>query len=222
MKKILLIEDRTERQNLFINDTKITLNEYDNILDNRINEKYHSFVEAIKNDAFSLDSYAVIIAHKSAFENDNTSIIQKLEKHCKNHQKTLVFFSGGIDCNYYLEEDNYKIIEVSSKTLYSQNIKLFLENFRKGNNNPLILSYGKKWKINILLNVLEKINYLLETNERETIFYEDFTEDCNIEMLDTLDIKVYKPVLLNSQEISKVEIVKFRDNLLNHIQNSSF
>ena len=148
MKKILIIEDRTKRQHEFITETKINLNDaiYENILDNKTDDKYLDIFANLKNDTFDFDDYSVIISHKSAFENENSVILSKLETYCKNNNKILVLFSGGIDTNYYLKDDEYEHIELNSKTLYSENIKLFLEDFKDGNLNPLILCYGNRWK----------------------------------------------------------------------------
>ena len=146
--------------------------------------------------------------------------LKKLENHCRTNKKTLMLFSGGIDCNFYLEEEGYIMMEINSKILYSINMKLFLEEFKKGNSNPLILSYGDRWKSNILLNILEKINYILEANKKDFIFYKRFLQDSNIEMIDSLDIEVYQSNL-EGNKISKVEIIKLRESILNQIRKLS-
>jgi len=220
MKKILLIEDRSQRQNLFSNETKINLNN-NPILDNMINEKYDSVLNDLQNDAFILDDYSVIIAHKSAFGDDNIMILKKLENHCRTNKKTLILFSGGIDCNFYLEEEGYIMMEINSKTLYSINIQLFLEGFKKGNNNPLILSYGDRWKSNVLLNVLESINLFIEKTQKDKMLYSVFLRDNpRIELINSLDTEVYQPVI-EGNRISKFEIIKLRDNILTHIKGLS-
>jgi len=153
MKKILLIEDRSDRQKQFENKTKIELELYDDILDNMINKKYNDTFIKLKNNDFDFKEYDVIISHKSAFEDKNVTILKNIETHCRDNKKIFILFSGGVDSNYYLEEDGYIYMELSSQKLYSQNIELFLEDFRDGNINPLILSYDIKWKVNILLNI---------------------------------------------------------------------
>jgi len=220
MRKILLIEDRSQRQKLFGNENGIDFALYDDILENAIDEKYRILLDELKNDTFNFDNYSLIIAHKSAFEDNNISILKKIENHCKENKKTLVLFSGGIEGNYYHDENDYISIEITSKTLYSQNIKLFLEDFRLGNNNPLILSYGEDWKINILLNSLEKINYLLENNEKESIFYKRFVEDSKIELVEDLDLQLYQAIL-EGRKISKNEIIKVRDSIFSKIKELS-
>jgi len=215
MKKILLLEDRTPRQNSFMQETQINLSDYSDILDNMINADYEVCYQAIKEKKFDFTPYDVIISHKSAFGEDYPLIENEFKKYCKAHSKTLVLFSGGIDSNYYLKED-FEQIELNSKTFYSQHLKLFLESFRKNINMPLILSYGEKWRINILLNVLENINYILESNNG-CMLYKRFLSSSNIETLEALNINLYQ-VNLEGKKITKDEIAKVRDDILNHIE----
>ena len=141
MKKILLIEDRLERQKLFMDDTKIDLTSYSDILDNITDNKYKILLEQLKNDTFNFDAYETIISHKSAFHDDNRSILNKIKNHCKFGEKQLVLFSGGITANYY-DNAEYEFMELNSKIFYSNNLKLFLEDARKNKPNLLILSFG--------------------------------------------------------------------------------
>ena len=126
MKKILLIEDRKERQQLFMDATNIDLNEYSNILDNAVDKKYDDIFCKLTDGSFDFENYSIIISHKSAFDKDNSVILEKLKRYCETHKKPLVFFSGGIDENYY-NKSEYELVLINSKTFYSQNIKLFLE-----------------------------------------------------------------------------------------------
>ncbi|CAA6809499.1 MAG: Unknown protein [uncultured Sulfurovum sp.] len=217
MKKILLVEDRTPRQNNFMQETQIKLSDHSDILDNMINDDYEACYQAIKEKKFDFTPYDVIISHKSAFGEDYSLIENEFKKYCKVHSKTLVLFSGGVDSNYYLKEEDWEQIELNSKTFYSQHIKLFLESFRNGLTMPLILSYGEKWKINILLNVLENINYILESNNG-CMLYKRFLSSSNIETLEALNINLYQ-VNLEGKKITKDEIVKVRDDILNHIES---
>ena len=220
MRKILFIEDRATRQEQFSKQTQTDLNSYSDILDNMINEKYDNIILKLKENTFDFEEYEVIICHKSAFKDDNTTILKNIERYCKDNHKVFTLFSGGIDGNYYLEEDNYIFMELNSKLLYSQNIELFLEDFRGGNINPLILSYGAKWKINILLNILEKINLILESEQRESILYKKFKSNSDMELIEKLDINIYE-VSLDGRKISKDEMRKLKDSILESIKKMS-
>jgi len=218
MKKILLVEDRTQRQKLFMEDTKIELNRYNNILDNFIDEKYDEFVVKIQDDNFELDNYDVIISHKSAFKDSNESILSKLENHCKENSKVLVLFSGGIDANYYLKDGNFELIELNSKTFYSEFLKLFLEDVENGTLHPLILCYGTKWKLNIVLNILEKLNIYVDNLTKDNVLYNAFFRDNpDIDFLEILEFHLFDK---NERRIKKEYIVKLRDSLKVYIKES--
>lgn len=218
MKKILLIEDRTQRQQLFMNETKINLDLYSDIIDNCINDKYNNLLEELKNDSFSLDNYSIIISHKSAFGDDNSIIVSKLKKYCENTNKVLVFFSGGIDANYYLKDEKFELIELNSKTLYSQNLQIFLDDFRNENLHPLILTYGDKWKLNILLNILERLNIFIEKTEKDKVLYSTFIRDNpDIELLETLNIELYK-IKTEDRKVYIKEIVKLKNSIDYYIE----
>jgi hypothetical protein len=221
MRKVLLIEDRSERQQRFMQETKIDLSLYSEILDNCIDEEYQNVFNALKSDSLNLENYSMIVVHKGAFADDNSAVIKKIETHCKNNGKALVLFSGGVDANYYLEEDGFVLMELNSKVLYSQNIKLFLDNFLQGANHPLILSYGEKWKINILLNSLEKINYLLESIPKEYMLYKKFAEESKIELVESLDIDIYQ-VELAGKRVYRDEMMKLKEDILTHIQKTTY
>ncbi|MBL0721720.1 MAG: hypothetical protein JJV88_03985, partial [Sulfurovum sp.] len=186
MKKILLIEDRKERQQLFMNATDIDFDRYSDVLDNAIDEKYDEIFYKLKDGSFDFENYSVIISHKSAFDKDNSMIVEKLKSYCKTHKKPLVFFSGGIDENYY-DKSEYELILMNSKTFYSQNIALFLEAFKNGTEDILMLLYGKKWKLNIALNLLEQLSFFLQKNQKdESVHNNALVKDVDISLLDTI------------------------------------
>ena len=211
---ILLIEDREERQKHFMAEADIDLDSYNDILENMVKKKYHKFLQEIKSNSFDLNKYSIIISHKSAFGDDNIHILQKLENHCKQYNKPLVYFSGGTDTNYYENIDN-ELLELNSKLFYSDNIKLFLDETREGRSSILILAYGKQWKLNILLKILEKIN--LKISSKDNLDYEEFKLDTNYYLIDDIGIQLYLPNI-ESGIISIVEMKKVRSNIEQYIK----
>lgn len=210
MKKILLIEDRYKRQRLFSQQTGIELEKYSDILNNCIEDKYNEFMNEILIDDFNLGSYDIIVTHKSAFGDDNGVIIEKLEKHCEKYNKPLVLFSGGIVGSYYNSEV-YKVLELNSKTFYSRNLILFLEAIKKENENLLMLPYGKQWKLNIILNVIENLNLYIDTKDVDLRKYVDMDSLTSINIAcDSIDI---------NDEMKKV--IAFRDCLLTIVKDAA-
>ena len=212
MKKILLIEDRQARQQLFMNHTNIDLNEYCDILDNRTGKAYDEIYKSFQNKDFDFDNYAMVIVHKSAFNGDTQEVLYGIENECKTRTIPLVLFSGGITANYYEEDKNFKKLELNSKDFYSQNLKIFLENYREsGNIELLMLSYGQRWKLDIVLNCMEKINIFIETHkDEEDILYDEFVNYTEFHLLESLKVKYYKPTIENGwlylSEVEKIAL----------------
>jgi len=216
MKKILLIEDRGKRQELFTKDTNIELNQYSDILDNFTGEEYDEFLSSFIKDDFSLENYAVIIAHKSAFHDKNTQILLKLSEYCKIEKKPLVLFSGGLSANYY-KNDEFETLELNSKIFYSQNLELFLEDFKNNNKNILMLCYGIQWKLNIALNILEKLNRFIEKNNEKTkIYYNKILIEIDFDKLKLIQLK-FDDLVVENGWIALSEVVKLRDYIVQSI-----
>jgi len=182
MKKILLIEDRADRQELFLKNTQIDLTEYGDILDNTVEKQ---------NNSFDFEEYSTIIIHKSAFDSQK---MYDIEKVCKENKIVLILFSGGNILNYYNVENGFKKLELNSKDFYSNNLKLFLDNYkRKEEIEPLILSYGEKWKLNILLKLLENINIFIANSKSEDIIYDEFVDKTSFNLIEKFKIDYPKP-----------------------------
>ncbi len=174
MKKILLIEDRVERQENFSEDTGIKLSGYSEFLDNQT-----------EIDLSNLNGYSTIIVHRSAFGDRKDNVLDHLKSYCTDTKTNLVFFSGGITSTYY-SKTKYEFLLLNSKSFYSSNLKLFLEFVKdEGYPNLLLLGYGRNWKINLMLNTLEKINLFISNNiKEEMVEFELFKTYTKIENID--------------------------------------
>ena len=215
MRKILLIEDRFKRQQDLLDGQGVSLDKYNDILDNKIGDEYLSFNQEIKDDNFNLNSYEVIIAHESIFKEDNRVILNKLRNYCKAKNKPLVLFSGNNEDSYLNE--GYEELGLISTKLYSENLVLFLDDFRKENCNILILSYGRHWKTNVMLNVLERISYFISVNSDNDIDYDDFKNTTKSYLLDSLEVEFYK-VIRDGSWIDLSEIIKYKEDIITHIK----
>ena len=148
MYKILLIEDRVERQQLFSDETGFNFEKYKSILDNR-----NSL------DGIELGQYNTIVCHRSAF-----GASKRLKDHCAKKQVQLIFFSGGISSTFY-SHIKYEFLLLNSKAFYHDNLKLYLDEVVFSNNsNLLLLAYGNNWKINLMLNTLSRVNMFIAQN----------------------------------------------------------
>ena len=214
MKKIALIEDRTRRQELFVEATKIDLYRY-LVLDNIIEDSYQEFKDTILKDDSILDKYDIIVSHRSAFEDKNSQILSLIEKHCEKFGKSLIYFSGGISVNLY-SHDNFDKLILNSKTFYSQNLKIFLDAAKEDKENILILSYGNNWKLNIVLNNLENVNLFLERYKLGKKDIDEF-DNSKIRELEQIDFPFY------SSKLETIDAIKkFRDALVEFIEEADY
>jgi len=195
MKKVMLIDDRTARQVSFYDKTGIDLNKYSDVLDNYTASTYEQLLEEFKDNNFSrLDSYAVIITHRSAYSEINNLVISKLKEICKKQKKPLVFFSGGISA---ISLSNNTLL-LNSKNFYSSNLKLFLEYVKKGKLQMLILAFGENWRINLLLNSLENINLFIgKHSDKKEISFKKFKNATKIDLIRNI-INFEEPPIINN------------------------
>jgi len=219
MKKVLLIEDRFSRQALFMRETEINLEQYSNILDNISNGDEANLFELTLKGDFDYSRYDYILCHKSIFNGNNSQFISLLKKHTEENNIALILFSGGVSVNYY-SNNPHEVLELNSKTFYSQNLKLFLDAIEKGNENILMLCYGENWKLSILSNSLEKINlFIAENLDEDRIVYNNFINEIEISKIEKINQSFYAVVVDNGW-ISIEEIIKFRDSLYDYFQNA--
>ena len=214
MRKVLLIEDRAERQKDLLKSSDVNLKKHSDILDNMIEDKFENFIKDIKNNNFDLTSYDVIIAHQSIFIEDKRELLSIIKNSCKEGKK-LVLFSGDMEISSYSNVE-YEELVLSSKKLYSKNLELFLKEFEEGKINIRILTFGIYWKINIMLNVLEKINlFIEETSLDKKILYPKFLNEVDFHLMNDFLLNLY-PITDRWVELS--QIIKLRDSLKTTIE----
>lgn len=149
--KIAIIEDRIARLEQYTDFelkkcksvTIITGLEFDNL------------ISSLKsNDTKPLDQYECIASHRSALSNEVRDV---LKEYCRIKRKPLIFFSGGITSSV-LKDLDYPFLHINSKEFYSENLKMFIEACEESNTvNLLVLQFGKKWKLSLLLNLRNNI-----------------------------------------------------------------
>ena len=127
----------------------------------------------------------------------------------------MVYFSGGISVSHYSQSQELEKLELNSKVLYSNNLKLILEHFQEHSEIELmILGYGKSWKLNILLNILEKINLFTAKKSEEDILYEDFINETDFNLLEKVtDKDEIKEMRIENGWVSFSELQKSKKEL---------
>jgi len=102
-----------------------------------------------------LNQYDCIAVHKSALSG---YLRDTLIAYCKSNSKPLIFFSGGITSSIYTDKA-FPLLHINSKEFYSNNLKLFIDDFNKHNKiNLLILQFGTRWELSLLMELRNKIS----------------------------------------------------------------
>jgi hypothetical protein len=106
-----------------------------------------------------LDKFDCIASHRSALPNEIRDI---LKEYCKSTNKPLIFFSGGITTSVY-KDSVFPFLHINSKDFYSLKLKLFLEYCQhKHHINLLVLQFGHRWKLSLLLYLRNRIAVALQ------------------------------------------------------------
>lgn len=188
MEKIVLIEDRPERMAHICNKKGIKLESFEQL---RIftNKEIENLKKNIESNNFELlDSYKIVMTHQSAW---SQVLLSSLKDFCKRTNKPLVVFSGSVSTSH-LHMADPPILTIEVDNFYSPRLTLFIEHFFKnGTPNLLLLQYGDKWKLNVLLEARNILSVYLNKNKGiEYIYFPD----------NELDLP--KAVLSMSEELS--------------------
>lgn len=157
--KIAIIEDRIARLEQFT-DFNLKKSKSVTIITGL---EFDSLVDSLKiNDNSKLEQYECIASHRSALSNE---VRDTLKDYCRNKKKPLIFFSGGITSSI-LKDVEFPFLHINSKEFYSENLKLFIEACKEKNTvNLLLLQFGEKWKLSLLLNLRNNIAVALNKQE---------------------------------------------------------
>ncbi len=172
--KILLVEDRPTRQQIYSKNSGINLNEFPILKNICGGEGFYSIKKKITEEINDFDNFDVLMFHRSALSTEEKSI---LIRYIENSPKTLVFFSGGISTTYIQKVKKSQLLTINSKDFYSENLELFL----KGEGKEISeLAFGSNWMLNQLLGANEKLAFYIlnfETKPLKIILDEmDFSQ----------------------------------------------
>jgi len=160
MKKIVLIEDRLDRQKQFLEEKEIIeLNKIIVYIDiritiNQVNEK----------NSENLKDIDLIIFHRSAIDKKGLSFLTEF---CNKNDTDLILFTGSISQVSFFTNIS-QVLLINSKDLYSSKLLPFLKNYEKNSSNLLELVYGDNWKLTYLLKLRHYTNVFNEENDEDT------------------------------------------------------
>ena len=213
MKKVILLENKNERQKEHIFDMS-KYEFFDNVLgDNDCNNLLDKFLQ--NNSIF--DNYDTIIIHESIYDDKKRiNLFEVLKNYCSN--KNLIMFSGN---NTQFSLENESLLRISPSSLYN-NIEVFLNAYEKKGSNILMLALGEKWQFNILLNTLEQLNIFIQNNEKESINKSIFSSKSGLLKIKEVDEEIYESIFKNftSNNLTKNDIETISINLKNMIMET--
>lgn len=167
---MLILEDKTRRQIEALMENGISLEGFENFLDNMINDetsnKFDETIEAIEKDEFDFSLYHTFAIHGSITKN-NYKLDDKIRNICLQKNINLVYFSGGDD-----EINSENVIMLKDETFYGKNLIFFLEKYINGASDLSMLMYGKRWDLNRFYDLIKKIKQIID-DEKNYDKYDD-------------------------------------------------
>ena len=191
--RVILIEDRIVRKELFLSRSEIDFTKYDFFREVTPKEFTQLKSDLKTSDLSFFKDCDVILTHKSAFTLNEQDVLSALGK-------SVVYFSGGISQSFYLEFPS-PTLHINSSEFYSSNLVHFLERIATtGEIEMLILQFGDKWKLNLLLNLRDKLKQLFYRNEGKDLYPEDFDLVFNNKIVSIVESEKLKRDMLQLQK----------------------
>ncbi|MGL2986420.1 hypothetical protein ACSVH5_02390 [Flavobacterium sp. RSSA_27] len=191
--RAILIEDRPDRQKLFLSDIENGIEQLKDIynLDIPSGQDCRDIITAINDEKFHFDGINLIMIHKSSLSSIGINYLIKLSQ----GKVTLVFFSGNIDQLIY-DNTNIECLHINSKDFYSSRLIPYIKDFIADLKPHVLELKNKDWKLSyffllrqlfqnrvieddyeekhILTQKIEKIKTILNIKEKEDSEILDF------------------------------------------------
>jgi hypothetical protein len=169
MKKVILFENRPERQKIYLPNgkhdvEKLRTFEFLTLYDDQEHGKLLS-----KGDFMFLNDFDLLIFHRSYLvEFKNGSKLNPIFSFCKQESKDLILFTGGVSSSAYIQENDFQSLTINAKEFYL-NIMDFLQVYyvNKGKTYLLELKYGKNWELVFMLQFRELLTMLNQDDKSE-------------------------------------------------------
>jgi hypothetical protein len=152
MKKVILFENRPERQKIYLPNGKHDV------------EKLRTFEFLTLYD----DQEHGKLLSKGDFMFLNGSKLNPIFSFCKQESKDLILFTGGVSSSAYIQENDFQSLTINAKEFYL-NIMDFLQVYyvNKGKTYLLELKYGKNWELVFMLQFRELLTMLNQDDKSE-------------------------------------------------------
>lgn len=197
MRKILFLEDRPERQRIFLpngeNDVSVLRN-MRNIVMPELEDCKITISNINSNKTFIMDGISMIIIHESSL---STPGLIYLNKKCKENKISAILYSGGISQTAF-NNDDYDMLYVNSSDLYTERFIPFLENYINDSSSHLLELINANWRISYWF----LLRQLLNTKE-----IEEKSKNPDFDRIDVLEDKIEK-----ASKVLGIELSQFNSN----------
>jgi hypothetical protein len=164
--KAILIEDRPDRQRIFLpnNESDIDVLRNINGLYFPNGQDCKEIIYAINNEDYEFNDLNLIMIHKSSL---TVKGINFLNKQSKEKKIATVYFSGSIDQLIYNNE-SFECLNINSKEFYSFRLIPFIKNFIEDRNPHILELNNKDWKLSYMFLIKQLLqNRKIEKEEDE-------------------------------------------------------
>lgn len=203
--KAILIEDRPDRQKLFLSDIENGIERLKKISDLAMpsGQDCRDIIASINDEIFNANDLNLIMVHKSSLTAVGINYLNKLSK----ENVTLVLFSGNIDQLIY-DNQNIECLHINSKDFYSSRLIPFIKDFINDMKPHILELKNKDWKLSYF--------FLLRQLFQNRLIENDYEEKQSI----TLRIEKIKTILdIKEKEDSDILnfILKETEKIINTI-----
>jgi hypothetical protein len=162
MKKAILLEDKVNRQENFSRKAGIELSSLKNLHNVAGGSEFSEHISRMgQNDFGGIEQYDALIIHRSVLSELQRNLFFE---YAKRRSFPLVYFSGGSTSSTLSNKDGFPFLSIDSDLLYSSNLVEFMTEMNEGRIIPEILIFGKSWLLNMILNLIRKVNSYINGN----------------------------------------------------------
>lgn len=163
MRNILLIEDRPERQKMFLPNKEkdvAELSEIEELIMPKTDE-CKAVINKINEEQYPIENnIRLVIIHKTSLSTKGLYYINSI---CEKNNIDLILFSGGIDYLIYNNEKN-NVLELNSSDFYTNRLILFIKKYIRDSQTNLLELVNSNWQISYWF-LLRQLKHTLEVEQ---------------------------------------------------------
>lgn len=163
MKQVLFLEDRPERQRIFLPNKAKDVDELSKIdeLIMPVFDDCKKNISSINLEEYEIgNNISLIIIHKTSLSTQGLHYINSI---CEKNNIDLILFSGGIDQMIYNNEKN-NVLELNSSDFYTNRLIPFLKKYIKENHTNLLELVNPNWQISYWF-LLRQLQHTVEVEQ---------------------------------------------------------